>query len=134
LLKEGKGMKILVLVLRILLGMIFVILGANGLHQFLPQQSLPPGLANQYLTALGQSHYALVPFAVQFVGGILLLVGRFVPLALAILAPVIVNILCFHIFLFRTGLPMAIFVTIFWFILFFDYRRSFAGIFQTRPL
>lgn len=85
------------------------------------------------MTALYQSHYFLVPFAVQFVGGILLLVGRFVPLALAILGPVIVNILCFHIFLFHTGLPRAIFVAILWCILFFYYRRSFAGIFEARP-
>jgi putative oxidoreductase len=126
-------MKILALVSRILLGIIFVIFGANGLHQFLPQPPLPSGLANQYLTALAQSHYAVVPFAIQFVGGTLLLVGFFVPLGLAILGPVIVNILCFHIFLFRTGLPTAIFVAVLWFILFFYYRRSFAEIFQVRP-
>lgn len=127
-------MKIVALVCRILLGIIFLIFGANGLHPFLPQPSLPPGLANQYVTALYQSHYLLVPFAVQFIGGVLLLVGRYVPLALAILGPVIVNILCFHIFMFPTGLPTAIFVAVLWFILFFYYRSLFAGIFQARPI
>jgi putative oxidoreductase len=127
-------MKIVALVSRILLGIIFLIFGANGLHPFLPSPQLPPGLANQYVTALYQSQYFLVPFGVQFLGGILLLVGRFVPLALAILGPVIVNILCFHIFLFHAGMPGAIFVAILWFILFFYYWRSFAGIFQARPI
>jgi len=126
-------MKIVVLISRILLGLPFVVFGANGLHPFLPMPPPPPGLAGQYVGALFQSHYALVPFSVQLIGGILLLVGRYVPLALAILGPVIVNILCFHIFLLSTGIGLAIIVAILWFFLFFYYRRSFAGLFEARP-
>ena len=126
-------MKIVVLIARILLGLIFVVFGANGLHPFLPMPPPPGGLAGQYVTALFQSHYAVVPFLVQLLGGILLLAGWYVPLALAILGPVIVNILCFHLFLFRDGLPTAVVVTILWFVLFYYYRRSFAGIFEARP-
>lgn len=58
--------------------------------------------------------------------------NRHVPLALAILGPVIVNILCFHIFLFHAGLGLAVLVTILWFILFSYDRRVFAGIFAAR--
>jgi putative oxidoreductase len=76
----------------------------------------------------------VVPFIVQLIGGILLLVNRYVPLALAILGPVIVNILSFHIILQHTGLPMAVFVAILWFILVYYYRRSFAGIFEPKPI
>jgi putative oxidoreductase len=127
-------MKIVALIARILLGLIFVVFGANGLHPFLPTPPPPAGLAGQYVVALYQSHYAVVPFLVQLIGGILLLAGWYVPLALAILGPVIVNILCFHVFLLRTGLPTAIVVAILWLILFYYYRRSFAGIFEARPV
>jgi putative oxidoreductase len=126
-------MKIAALVARILLGLTFVVCGGNGLHPFLPQPPLPEGLARQFVVAISQSHYALVPFAVQFIGGILLLINRYVPLALTILGPVIVNILCFHIFLLPTGLPLAGVVALLWFVLFYYYRRSFMGIFEQRP-
>jgi putative oxidoreductase len=127
-------MKIVALIARILLGLTFVVFGANGLHPFLPMPPPPGGLAGQYVGALFQSHYAVVPFLVQLIGGILLLVGRYVPLALAILGPVIVNILCFHVFLNREGLPTAVVTAILWFVLFYYYRRSFAGIFEARPI
>ncbi len=126
-------MKIVALIVRILLGLIFVVFGANGLHPFLPIPPMPAGLAKDYITALFMSHYAVVLFGVQFIGGILLLVNRYVPLALTILGPVIVNILCFHTFMDPPGLPRAFVVTILWLILFYYYRRSFTGIFEQSP-
>jgi putative oxidoreductase len=128
-----KSMKIVVIVTRILLGLPFVIFGANGLYPFLSHPDLPPGLAAQFVTALSQSHYAIVPFLVQLIGGILLLVNRFVPLALTLLGPVIVNILCFHAFMEPGGLPLACVVAILWFILFYVYRKSFEGLFVQNP-
>jgi putative oxidoreductase len=126
-------MKIVALIARILLGLTFVVFGANGLHPFLHMPP-PPGLAGQYIGALFQSHYAIVPFACQLIGGTLLLVGRYVPLALAILGPVIVNILSFHAFMEPGGLPMASVVAVLWLILFYYYRKSFAGIFEPNPV
>jgi putative oxidoreductase len=126
-------MKIVALVARILLGLTFLIFGANGLHPFLPQPQMPPGLAAQYVTVLFQSHYSIVPFTVQLIGGILLLVNRFVPLALTLLGPVIVNILCFHAFMEPGGLPLACVVAILWFVLFYFYRKSFEGLFVQSP-
>jgi hypothetical protein len=125
-------MKIVALIARILLGVVFTVFGANGFFHFLPQPPLPPGLASQYVIALAQSHYIVVPFTVQLIGGVLLLVNRYVPLALAILGPVIVNILCFHLFLEHTGLPLAFVAAILWFILFYWHRQAFAGIFAQR--
>jgi putative oxidoreductase len=127
-------MKITALIVRILLGLPFVVFGANGLHPFLPMPDMPPSLAKDFVVAITTSHFSVVPFIVQLIGGILLLVNRYVPLALTILGPVIVNILSFHIFLQHAGLPMALFVAILWFILFYYYRRSFAGIFEAKPI
>ncbi len=126
-------MKIVAVIVRILLGLIFVVFGANGLHPFLPMPPIPAGPEKDFIMALFISHYAAVLFGVQFIGGILLLVNRYVPLALTILGPVIVNILCFHIFMDPSGLPRAFVVTILWLILFYYHRRSFTGIFEQKP-
>lgn len=127
-------MKIVAIVCRILLGLIFAFFGANGLHPLLPVPPMPPSLATQFVTAMMQSHYVMVVAGVQFIGGLLLLVNRYVPFALAILGPVIVNILAYHIFLLHMGWPMAALVTILWLVLFFHYKRSFAGIFEAKPI
>jgi len=127
-------MKIAALISRILLGLMFVVFGANGLHPFLPVPQMQPGPARDFVMALFQSHYTVVIFAVQLIGGILLLVNRYVPLALTFLGAVIVNIDCYHLFMDRAGLPRAAFVTILWFVLFYYHRRSFAGILEHRPI
>jgi putative oxidoreductase len=67
----------------------------------------------------------------QVAGGLLLLIGRYVPLGLVLLGPVIVNILLFHIFLERSGLPMAIVVSALALFLLGRYRANFAGL--TKP-
>jgi hypothetical protein len=125
-------MKIVALSARILLGVVFTVFGANGFLHFLPQPPMPPGLASQFVTAVAESHYILVAFAVQLVGGVLLLVNRYVPLALTLLGPVIVNILCFHLFLQHAGLPLASVVALLWLLLFYWHRQAFAGIFAQR--
>jgi putative oxidoreductase len=75
-----------------------------------------------------QSHYMYVVGALQVIGGLLLLIGRFVPLGLTLLGPVIVNILLFHIFLDPSGLPMAIVVSALALFLLWRYRENFAGL------
>ena len=74
-----------------------------------------------------------VVFLVQVVGGVLLLAGRFVPLALTILGPVLVNILTFHITMNPGGIVPGAVATVLWLILFVRYRASFTGIFQAHP-
>jgi putative oxidoreductase len=127
-------MKIVVLICRILMGLVFVVFGANGLHTFLPMPPMQPGLARDFAMALFLSHYAVVIFGVQLIGGLLLLANAYVPLALTFLGAVIVNIDCFHVFMDPSGLLRAAFVTILWFVMFYHYRRSFAGIFEQRPI
>jgi putative oxidoreductase len=82
--------------------------------------------------ALYASHYLWVIFAFQVIGGLLLLVNRYVPLALAILAPVLVNILTFHAFMAPSGLPLALFVALLWILIFIEVRPAFSGLFQSR--
>jgi putative oxidoreductase len=125
-------MKIVALIARILLGLVFFVFGLNGFLNFIPQPPLPTGLAGQFLTVLVQSHYVLFVSAIQLVGGVLLLVNRYVPLALVLLGPVIVNILLFHLLLNRTGLVVAIIVAILWCILAIRQRQHLAGIFAQR--
>ena len=72
-------------------------------------------------------------FAFQVIAGVLLLVNRYVPLAVAVLAPVIVNILTFHASMAPSGLPLALFVAVLWAVIFVDVRPAFAGLFQSRP-
>ena len=124
-------MKIASTIARYLAGVIFLVFGLNGFLNFIP---LPPpaGIAGQFMGALYVSHYLWVIFAFQVIAGVLLLVNRYVPLAVAVLAPVLVNILAFHALMAPGGLPLAIFVTLLWAIIFIDVRPAFSGLFQAR--
>ncbi|MGB7751934.1 MAG: DoxX family membrane protein [Candidatus Acidiferrales bacterium] len=122
-------MKILVLIARILLGLLFLVFGLNGFLNFIPTGPMPSGLAGQFVTVLLQSHYVLVISAIEVVGGALLLVNRYVPLGLTILGPIIVNIFLYHLLLFHMGVGIAIVVAILWGIIAYYHRKSFAGLF-----
>jgi hypothetical protein len=124
-------MKKVVLIARILLGVIFLVFGVNGFLHFIPMPP-PTGLAGQYFTVLFVSHYLVLVFLVQVIGGVLLLANRFVPLAVALLGPVLVNILMFHVLLAPAGLPLAFFTAALWLIVFFSVRQAFAGLFVSR--
>jgi len=121
-------MKIAALVARILLGLLFLVFGLNGFLHFIPMAP-PAGLAGQYMGALFISHYLTFVFAVQVIGGTMLLWNRFIPLALILLGPILVNILLFHSLMAPEGLPMALFATVLWATLFYRVRRAFAGVF-----
>ncbi len=121
-------MKIAVLIARILLGLMFVVFGLNGFLNFL-HAPMPPGTAGQFMGAIGTTHYFHVVSAVQLLGGILLLAGQFIPLALVLLGPVIFNILLFHITMAPAGLPPGLLAFVLWLIIFFGVRHAFAGIF-----
>jgi putative oxidoreductase len=124
-------MKIAALISRILLGLLFTVFGLNGFLHFIPMKP-PTGLAGQYMGALFVSHYLVVVFLLQLIGGVLLLLNRFVPLALLLLGPVIVNILLFHSFMAPEGLPMALFAMVLWLIVFAGVRQAFTGVFTHR--
>ena len=124
-------MKITAVLARILLGFIFLVFGLNGFLHFIPSPPLP-GTAGQFVGALFVSHYLVVVFLLQLIAAILLLTDRYVPLALTVLAPVIVNILLVHILMAPSGLPLAILVTVLWVLVFLRVRSAFAGLLQQR--
>ena len=124
-------MKIAALISRILMGLMFVMAGSNAFLNFL-KGPMPTGLAGEYVDAIVKSHYFWAVGAVQLIGGVLLLVNRYVPLALTLLGPVIVNILLFHFLLNPVGLGGALVVTILWCVVAYRYRANFAGIFAQK--
>ena len=126
-------MKVATTISRVLLGLIFVTFGLNMFLNFIPMPPPPEGPAREFMTALFLSHYLYVVGALQVVGGVLLLIGRKVPLGLTLLGPVIVNILCFHILMAPAGLPMAIVVSLLALFLLWRYREHFAGLVKNAP-
>jgi putative oxidoreductase len=114
---------------RYLLGLIFLTFGLNGFLHFIPMPP-PTGTAAQFFGTLFVSGFYVVIFFLQIVPAVLLLINHYVPLALTILGPIIVNILCFHILMAPAGLPLAIAVTVLWLIVAHQVRSAFAGIFQ----
>lgn len=125
-------MKIVVAIARILLGLMFVFFGLNGMFTFLPMPPPPPGLAGQYSTVLMVSHYSVAIGFFQVLGGLPLLVNRFVPFGLTILAGMIINILLFHILMAPSTIGMGLVAGVLWLVVFWSVRGAFAGIFQAR--
>ena len=121
-------MKIATIIVRVLLGLVFVVFGSNIFLHFIPMPPPPATLAGDFSKALMQSHYIYVVGLLQVIGGLLLLIGRYVPLGLTLLGPVIANILLFHIFLDRSGLPLAIIVAVLALFLLWRHRTNFAGL------
>ena len=124
-------MKLVSLISRYLLGLVFFVFGLNGFLNFIPPQPIP-ALGMQFVGALFVSHYSVVVFGAQVVVGVLLLANLFVPLALVILASIIVNIISFHAFMEPSGLPLAIFVTVLWVLVAIGRRSAFDGMLQPR--
>ena len=121
-------MKIATIIARVLLGLIFVVFGSNAFLLFIPMPPLPQRVTGEYLHAFFASGYVYVIGGLQFIAGLLLLIGRFVPLGLTILGAIIVNIWCFHILMAPEGVPPAIVVTVLELFLLWRYRDAFAGI------
>jgi uncharacterized membrane protein YphA (DoxX/SURF4 family) len=117
---------------RILLGLVFFVFGLNGFLQLLPQPPLPDSAA-AFLGALAATGY-MFPLikGVEVIGGALLLSNRFVPLALAILAPNVVNILLFHAVLAPGGLPVAVLILALEIFTAWSYRDAYASMLRAR--
>lgn len=107
-------MKVTSMIARYLMGAIFVFFGFNHLHAFLPSPPPPHGLAGQYMSAMMASGYFYVVGVCEVVPGLLLLIGRFVPLALMVLAAVIFNIEVTGALLASAALPMGTFLILLW--------------------
>ena len=122
-------MKVASTIARYLLGLIFLTFGLNGFLHFIPMPP-PAGVAGQFIGAIFVSRWYIVIFLLQVVPALLLLANRYVPLAVTILGAIIFNILCFHIFMAPAGLPLAVVVTVLWFLTAWRVRSAFTGILQ----
>jgi putative oxidoreductase len=112
-------MKILNNISRFLLGLIFTVLGLNGFLHFTQGATLA-------------SNYLLVIFALQLISGVLLLINRYVPLALTILSPIMMNVLLYGVLMNPAGFGFAFFVAILWALVLVSVRSAFAGIVEAR--
>ena len=126
-------MRITSIVARYLLGLMFTVFGLNGFLNFIHQPPPTNPIALQFLIAVSESHFAAFFFAIQVLGGLLLLAGYFVPLALTLLAAVLYNILAFHLTMAPAGLPPGLVACVLWILVFLQYRESFKGIFSVKP-
>jgi uncharacterized membrane protein YphA (DoxX/SURF4 family) len=118
---------------RILMGLIFLVFGLNGFLHFIPQPKTMPEGAMAFSGALMHTQYMFpLIMGTQLLVGVLLLLNRFVPLALALIAPVVVNIVAFHIFLEPSGLVVAIVVLILELYLAWAYRTAYRPMLATR--
>ena len=122
-------MKIAVLIARILLGLLFVVFGLNTFLHFLPMQ-LPPGDAGELMGLMFKHGWFTFIGLLYVIGGLLLLIGRFVPLGLVILGPIIVIILLFHITLLPQGIGIALVVAAVEIFLIYAYREHFKPLFE----
>ena len=120
-------MKIVALIARLLLAFMFVMAGANGLFHFGKMPPMTP-VAAAFSEILISTHYMSVVACVQLIGGLLLLVNRFVPLGLTLLGPVIVNIFLFHALMDPHGIVPGLVAAVLWAIIFWSRKQAFAAI------
>ena len=125
-------MRYLPIAARVLLGLSFFVFGLNFFFHFLPSPAPPPaaGAFAGALFASGYFFYLLKTF--EILSGVALLSGRFVPLALTVLAPIIVNIVAFHAFLFPSGLALPVVLLLLELYLAWCYRDAFRPLLNSR--
>lgn len=119
---------------RVLFGLLFAVFGFNGFLNFIPPPAEPmPEGAVAFGTALFKTGY-MFPLikGTELLAGLLLLSNRFVPLALVVLAPIVVNIVAFHVFLAPTGLVMTFFVLALELHLAWRYRAAYRPLLTAR--
>jgi hypothetical protein len=124
-------MKIVATISRYLIALVFIVFGLNGFLHFIPQPPPSSELAQQYFTVMSTSHYLLFVFGLQLIAAVLFLFRPTVPLALIIAGPLIVNILLFHALMDPGGIVPGLVVTALWFVIYWQFRAAFYGIFFT---
>ena len=124
-------MKYVIVIVRVLLGLVFLVFGSNAFLHFMGPPPEMQGAAGAFINALLSSGYMYVIAVLQVLGGLCLLLGaRFVPLGLTLLGPVIVNIVLFHVFLEPSGMLIAVVISALALFLLWIYRFKFPAIFQ----
>lgn len=121
-------MKIAMIVVRTLMGLLFLFASISYVLMVMGKFPMPPmeGPIKTFNEGLAASGYFMILLKItEFICGILLVTGRFVPLALVILSPIIINIFMVHLLLDRTGLPIAAFLVLANIFLAYCYRDAF---------
>jgi uncharacterized membrane protein YphA (DoxX/SURF4 family) len=125
-------MKYVTMIARVLLGLVFLVFGLNKFFNFIPSGPMPAGAAGQFMGALFATHYLIAVGVFEAVGGLLLLINRYVPLALCLLAPVLVNILLIGTLMMHAALPSGVLVTVLWILVYLRARPAFSGLYQMK--
>lgn len=115
---------------RLILGAIFFVFGLNGFLNFIPAPPMNPQAAEFFAGLLATGYLLPLIKLTELISGALLLTHYCVPLALTLLAPIVLNILGFHFFLDKAGLPMAAFIVFAEIFLAWGYRDSFRGVLE----
>lgn len=126
-------MKYAVLILRSLFGLMFVVFSLNYFVPFMPAQPTPPPEALAFVTALSSAKLLTLVKVVELVAGAALLADRFTPLALALLAPIVVGILGFHATLAPDGTGMSVVLVLVLGFLAYAYRAAYLPMLRARP-
>ncbi len=126
-------MKIVSVLARYLLGVMFTVFGLNGFFHFIPQPPPTNPLAIQFFTSISASHFAAFFYAIQVVAGLLLLSGFFIPLALILLAAELYNILAFHITFAPDAAAPALVACVLWVLVYLQYRTCFNSVLSAKP-
>lgn len=130
--ENSKGLRIAAIVARYLLGLIFFVFGLNGFLNFLPPPEMS-GAAGAFMGGLiGSGYFFPMLKLLEIVAGVLLLTGLYVPLAIAVLGPITLNIFMFHVALEPSGLPVGVVVLIGNVLLAYAYRENFKGVFARK--
>jgi|SRR5271154_880099 len=124
-------MRIAVVIARILLGLVFLVFGLNNLHPFMPMQQMP-GDAGTFGTIMFVHGWLVFHGVLYVIAGVLLLAGRYVPVALVILGPFLVNILLFHFTLTSGGYTPGVVCSLLEIFLIYAYWPAFRGIFTAK--
>lgn len=110
--EHGEIMKIAVIIVRLLMGLLFIFASVVVLFKLVPQPELS-GNAKIFMDGVNASGYLLPLIKItELLCGIAFVSGRLVPLATVVIAPVVVNIFLFHAFVDTSGLPVAIFLVL----------------------
>lgn len=118
-------MKTAATVARYLLGVGCVVLGANAFFEFLPAPENLPEQGGRFLGLLSESGYFVAVALLKIAGGLMLLLGRFVPLGLTLLGPILVNILLYHLAFDPAGIGGGLVFTLLWFVVFWRHKGKF---------
>ena len=122
-------MKIAATVARYMVRLFFTVSGLNGFLHFIPMPPKPP-MATQFVGLLDASHYMILVFALKLVARLIFLSGRYLPLALSMIGPVLVNILLFHVLMDLPGIVPGLLATACWLIVFWHERSAFERVFR----